>query len=312
MKKITAILISVIMSAAVFSGCGNKISDSSAGSASDTSSDASADVSSETGETSSEEETSIKELETNGDYTKAYSEKIKGGVYAMDGVITMPMFGETPMAVKVNGSDLYANITTLGVYVEVYQVDGKTYNLMPQVQSYMVTEAKTLQELGVSTYDLPSGSSYLRSYEENGLIVEEFEIPTVVVADDVSEDVQIDLGDNTSYVAKYYFDNSGLLKKVVSETPMLGETVFEINSLTFDDVVIELPDLSEWTEMKEGEQLDKAASLKMGLAIYGITEEMITDAGYTYEQLAEMEEEEVTEILTKIAEDNGLSFDLQL
>ena len=305
MKKTIAVIASVLMCAAVFAGCGKKTEDSSAP-ATETTTTTAEEVSS-VEDTSSEDESARKEIETNGDYAKAYTEKIAGGVYSIDAVINMPMFGETPMTVKVNGNDLYANITTLGVNVEVYQVDGKTYNMMPQVQSYMITESKTLQELGVSTYELPAEAKFLGSYEENGLIVEKFELPTVTVSEDISLDVSIDGG---SYEAEYYFDNSGNLKQIKTEVPLLGETVFEVKNISFDDVTIELPDLTDWTEMKEGEQLDKAATIKMGLSIYGVTEEMLTEAGYTYEQLAEMEEDEVTEIITKIAEDNGLTFEL--
>lgn len=305
MKKTIAVIASVLMCAAVFAGCGKKTEDSSAP-ATETTTTTAEEVSS-VEDTSSEDESTRKEIETNGDYAKAYTEKIAGGVYSIDAVINMPMFGETPMTVKVNGNDLYANITTLGVNVEVYQVDGKTYNMMPQVQSYMITESKTLQELGVSTYELPAEAKFLGSYEENGLIVEKFELPTVTVSEDISLDASIDGG---SYEAEYYFDNSGNLKQIKTEVPLLGETVFEVKNISFDDVTIELPDLTDWTEMKEGEQLDKAATIKMGLSIYGVTEEMLTEAGYTYEQLAEMEEDEVTEIITKIAEDNGLTFEL--
>lgn len=305
MKKTIAVIASVLMCAAVFAGCGKKTEDSSAP-ATETTTTTAEEVSS-VEDTSSEDESTRKEIETNGDYAKAYTEKIAGGVYSIDAVINMPMFGETPMTVKVNGNDLYANITTLGVNVEVYQVDGKTYNMMPQVQSYMITESKTLQELGVSTYELPAEAKFLGSYEENGLIVEKFELPTVTASEDISLDVSIDGG---SYEAEYYFDNSGNLKQIKTEVPLLGETVFEVKNISFDDVTIELPDLTDWTEMKEGEQLDKAATIKMGLSIYGVTEEMLTEAGYTYEQLAEMEEDEVTEIITKIAEDNGLTFEL--
>lgn len=305
MKKTIAVIASVLMCAAVFAGCGKKTEDSSAP-ATETTTTTAEEVSS-VEDTSSEDESTRKEIETNGDYAKAYTEKIAGGVYSIDAVINMPMFGETPMTVKVNGNDLYANITTLGVNVEVYQVDGKTYNMMPQVQSYMITESKTLQELGVSTYELPAEAKFLGSYEENGLIVEKFELPTVTVSEDISLDASVDGG---SYEAEYYFDNSGNLKQIKTEVPLLGETVFEVKNISFDDVTIELPDLTDWTEMKEGEQLDKAATIKMGLSIYGVTEEMLTEAGYTYEQLAEMEEDEVTEIITKIAEDNGLTFEL--
>lgn len=305
MKKTIAVIASVLMFAAVLAGCGKKAEDSSAP-ATETTTTTAEEVSS-VEDTSSEDESTRKEIETNGDYAKAYTEKIAGGVYSIDAVINMPMFGETPMTVKVNGNDLYANITTLGVNVEVYQVDGKTYNMMPQVQSYMITESKTLQELGVSTYELPAEAKFLGSYEENGLIVEKFELPTVTVSEDISLDASIDGG---SYEAEYYFDNSGNLKQIKTEVPLLGETVFEVKNISFDDVTIELPDLTDWTEMKEGEQLDKAATIKMGLSIYGVTEEMLTEAGYTYEQLAEMEEDEVTEIITKIAEDNGLTFEL--
>ena len=305
MKKTIAVIASVLMCAAVFAGCGKKTEDSSAP-ATETTTTTAEEVSS-VEDTSSEDESTRKEIETNGDYAKAYTEKIAGGVYSIDAVINMPMFGETPMTVKVNGNDLYANITTLGVNVEVYQVDGKTYNMMPQVQSYMITESKTLQELGVSTYELPAEAKFLGSYEENGLIVEKFELPTVTVSEDISLDASVDGG---SYEAEYYFDNSGNLKQIKTEVPLLGETVFEVKNISFDDVTIELPDLTDWTEMKEGEQLDKAATIKMGLSIYGVTEEMLTEAGYTYEQLADMEEDEVTEIITKIAEDNGLTFEL--
>ena len=303
MKKKTAAALSFLMAAAMLAGCGNKIDNNSAETTTTTTA---ASVSETVTEPVSSDDTHEETVDTKGEYTKAYTEKLKKGVYAMDATVTTSMFGETPLSFKVNGEDLYVKMSTMGIDVEVYQKEGKSYNLMPQMKTYVVSKATTLEQQGVNNYALNDGAEYLGNESEEGLIVEKYKLPILTVSSDISLDISIDAG---SYECKYYYTKSGDLKKIFVNSPSTGETTVEINSLSFEDVTIELPDLTDWTEMTQGEKLDKVATIKMGLAVYGVTDEMVEKAGYTYEQLAEMDEQEVTEVLTKIAEDNGLNFD---
>ncbi|MBR6102078.1 MAG: hypothetical protein IKP95_06610 [Ruminococcus sp.] len=302
MKKTAATALALIAAGMLLCSCGGKeISGAPVTSAPETTT-----TPAETAPESSEEDSSEEIIETNGEYAKEFTRKIESGVYALEGTVQTAMFGESPMSVKVSGEDLYVKMTTMGIDVEVCQIDGVAYNLMPQMKTYTVSKATTVEQQGVNTYALSESAKFIGNEMEDGLIVEKYEIPIIVNKTDVSIDLGIDGG---SYECRYYFDTNKELKKVSGNLPATGETVFTVTGLSFEDIKIELPDLTDWTELKQGEKLDKVATIKMGLAAYGVTEEMVTAAGYTYEQLAEMDEAEVTEILTKIAEDNGLTFD---
>ncbi|MBR6044912.1 MAG: hypothetical protein IKP47_04675 [Ruminococcus sp.] len=299
MKKIT--LIAAAAAALLLASCSSGESSSAAETTASTTTTTSAVT-----EAVSSDDTSEEPVDTKGELAKAYTEKIKGGVFAYEADINVSNFGETPLSVKVNGDDIYVKKTTVSIDVEVYQTGGKAYNLMPAMKTYVVSDATTLDQQGVSDYALSSNATFVKSYKQDGFTVEEFEVPVLSVDPDVSLAISLDAGSNT---VKYCFDDSGELKKIITDAGGLGDTVIVFKSLTFENVSIEMPDLTDWTEMKSGEQLDKVSTIKMGLARYGVTEEMVTAAGYTYEQLAEMEEQEVTDILVKIAEDNGLDFD---
>ena len=254
---------------------------------------------------SAPEESSVPVVETNGEYTKEYSEKIAQKAYSLDALTSSAHLPEKPMIVKVNGDDLYVKMSMGIVEVEVCQKDGKAYNLLPNLKSYSVSEATTLEKQGVTMYALPENARYVGNEMKDGLIVEVYEFPGVAVKNET--DVEIDLP-ISYYQVRYYYSADKQLKKISLNDPVKGETTVTVNSLTFEDVSIELPDLTGWTEMNDSQQLDKVSSIKLALAIYGVTEEMVTKAGYTYEQIAEMDEEQATDVLVKIAEDNGLDF----
>ena len=112
------------------------------------------------------------------------------------------------------------------------------------------------------------------------------------------------LGGNTQM--KYYFDSDGTLKKIIVDAPLIGKTAIEFKSIKFEEVDVSLPDLSGMTEIKQGETLDNKSKITMTMSLLGITEDMLKKAGSSSEELAKLSDEEIVSFLTKVAKDNGL------
>ena len=330
MKKICAFIVSVIVAAAALTACGN--GDSSSSKAESISSAASAESTAEstadsTPESKAEEpkESKPEPVESKADESKAdeskleeskaeapkgdksgwgplakeYTEKLAGGVYTIDMTVKSDLTGEMPMQVEVNGQNAHLKTKTMGIEMEVYLVDGKTYSLMPSMNAYTVTDNSSLADQNINTYALADNAQLTESGEEDGMKTETYKIP-------VNSSGNTSL--NLDTTVKYYFDADGNLKKILSSAPILGDTTVDINSVTFEDVNISLPDLSGMTKLEQNGQgqVDPKDAVKMTMSLLGISEDMVTKAGYTVEQLAGMETDKMAEVLADIAKKNGV------
>ncbi|MBR6874469.1 MAG: hypothetical protein IKN17_13270 [Ruminococcus sp.] len=329
MKKICALILSVIISAAAFVGCGDADSSSTAESKADTVSsqaagaDSSADsaaesaaestaestadsgpadVQSETDSDTDESKAPVEVLEGWGDLAKAYTEKLRGGSYAIDMTITSELSGEMPVVLRTSGGNSYIKMTTSGVEIEAYIIDGKAYSLIPSMNAYSVTENGEGIMNSVSTYGLSDNALYTGSEEKDGYTVENYIIP-VFITGDVSASVDPDNSLNTK--VSYYFQGEEL-KKIVADSPLMGETTLTMNSLSFDVDPVELPDISGMTKIDQDTVKDPASSVKMTMALLGITEDMVTKSGYTIDQLAALDADKLAETLVRVAKDNGI------
>ena len=283
MKKILAAALSLVMCAAFMTGCGDtdsssskadkKDSSSSVSSAADTESSSEADQSSSEADTSSEADASSDESSEApageaGPLTQAFAEKLKEGNYAIETKTTIPGMedlgmNETNMSIKMNGEDFYINVDLFGMAIEVTKLGDKCIAVVPEEKSY--TEVSP-DELGI---DLSQFQSYIPndkgtftgSAEEDGFTVESYSVP-----------LDVELGEGVSMteapkdtVVKYYYDANGDIKKIVTDTGIMGESTMEITSLTVGGVTIELPDttglkLVTKEEMEAAEQAESNES----------------------------------------------------
>ena len=225
-----------------------------------------------------------------GELTKAYNEKIGTNVFSMDVKVDMPMLGqETDMKYSRNGDDFNMTANLLGMNMDVYKVGNKAVALLPDLDAYIEMSEDQLSSFSMDTYALEEGAIFDGTEEKDGFTVENYTL---------DED-----GTETKYA--YYYDDKGDLKKVVLSNDWTGEVTAEYNNLTFDAVDIKLPDTSG-LEKYDPENPSPEMGMKMMCAMFGITPEMVEKSGYTYKKLAELEEDKQMEVLTKIAEDNGL------
>ena len=330
MKRICALVAALIAAASCFASCGSGDSSSSAAevvsssqadssaagqteSAADSSSEAPAEssaaesVSESVAESKAESAASDSSSEAAkgdrsgwGPLAKDYTERLEGGVYSVDMTVSSAMTGDISMLLEVNGKNAHmkTNYKVQGTDVEAYIIDGKTYSLLPAMNAYTVSENGSIEDQKINTYALADNAELLETGEEDGLKTETYKIPLG------SENAAVEFFNTV----KFYFDDNGNAKKIVAEAPVMGSTTVVINSLVFEDVTVELPDLSGMTRLEEGaaSEVDPKDALKMTMSMLGITEEMLTKSGYTVDQLAAMDSEEMITLLAKIAQENGI------
>ncbi|MBR6337858.1 MAG: hypothetical protein IKR76_09050 [Ruminococcus sp.] len=260
MKKLLAFTLSLVMSAAFLTACGDedssskKSKDSSATSSSaaaedsskgdessdagDASSDA-GDASSDAGDANSDEKPAA---EGDGALTKAYTEKMKEGNYAIEMKASV-MGMDTNIALKQNGDDMYALLDLFGEQMEIYKIGDSATVVMPSEKQYGEVPADQIAAYtgSVSTYTIDENSTFVGTSEEDGMTVETFKVPMEM---ELGEGVTVGDDADTDNEVKYYYDADGNLKKIVTTSPMIGESAVEITSLKFGDVKIELPDRS--------------------------------------------------------------------
>ncbi len=298
MKKISAMIIALMMTCMAFTSCGGSEESSSKADES-TASDTTASASGEQEADGEEQESDGAVVEgATGDLAKNYTEKINSGEYTADLTITSDYLGEIPYVITVKDGNFYVKMSAMGVNVEYYSVDGTVYMLMPDAQMYSIEEDVSLEDMGIDTFGIDDSYTYVETKEDGDYTVEVYSAVSMETEDEEADD------ESLSDTVSYYFDSEGELKKITSSSDYMGNTTVEINSIAYevaDDIV--LPDLTDWVEMSDDTELDDASAMKLSLSMFGITEEDVTSAGYTYEQLAEMEDEELMTVLEELGVD---------
>lgn len=244
MKKVTAIICSVIMSCAMFVSCGDESSSSKAEETS----------SAVTSEVSADDTSDSKAAETNSDatYAAAYTEKLKDGNFSIEMTTESDYTGAFTIKMESSGENFHMYMD-LGEYgaTDTYYLDGKMYTLEEATKTYMVFDMSD-EEVGgedaVSTgFGLEDDYDFVSSEEtDDGLICETYSFVDEMLAADSETEVD-------PSTVKYYFDkSSGDLKKI--EVSQMGITqtgiiqTVTVNSFVVGDVEITLPDLTDWTE----------------------------------------------------------------
>lgn len=287
MKKITAVVCSILMACTFAVGCGSSDDETSSSkaessSAAETSSQAAESESSqqeesqteqteskqEADDTAASDDSSVKSNSEGGKLTQAYTESLSDGSFSLDRTIESEYTGEINMVLELVDTDMHLKMDAMGM--DMYYVGGEMYMLDSTLKTY-AKEAVTPEELGMtdmdeSAYGLDDSYTFVSSEEtEDGFICETFDMDT----SELGLDSLLDSSDDTdtTYQSKYYFDKeTEALKKIEVVSMGISETV-TINSFNGDIEAIELPDFSGWTEQTYEEFLGADESLELDVTL---------------------------------------------
>lgn len=249
MKKITALLVSLIMSCAVMAGCSDSSSSSSSKADSSTSK---AETSAAADESTASEAGTATNLEDT--LTAQYTKKIQGESLAIDMTVASE-YGDESAVVEIAGGNMHMKMNVMGMDMDIYAIDGVMYTLDSESKTYYTVDMEESiddfkSEIG---YGIDDSYKFISSETtDDGLICETFEN---------TEDLGIELGsgvtldtsesDDRSFKTtfKYYFnaDTKDLVKiETISD---VTTTTVTVNSFTTENVEVKLPDdFDSWTE----------------------------------------------------------------
>lgn len=249
MKKITALLVSLIMSCAVMAGCSDSSSSSSSKADSSTSK---AETSAAADESTASEAGTATNLEDT--LTAQYTKKIQGESLAIDMTVASE-YGDESAVVEIAGGNMHMKMNVMGMDMDIYAIDGVMYTLDSESKTYYTVDMEESiddfkSEIG---YGIDDSYKFISSETtDDGLICETFEN---------TEDLGIELGsgvtldtsesDDRSFKTtfKYYFnaDTNDLVKiETISD---VTTTTVTVNSFKTENVEVKLPDdFDSWTE----------------------------------------------------------------
>lgn len=249
MKKITALLVSLIMSYSVMAGCSDSSSSSSSKADSSTSK---AETSAAADESTASEAGTATNLEDT--LTAQYTKKIQGESLAID-ITVASEYGDESAVVEIAGGNMHMKMNVMGMDMDIYAIDGVMYTLDSESKTYYTVDMEESiddfkSEIG---YGIDDSYKFISSETtDDGLICETFEN---------TEDLGIELGsgvtldtsesDDRSFKTtfKYYFnaDTKDLVKiETISD---VTTTTVTVNSFKTENVEVKLPDdFDSWTE----------------------------------------------------------------
>lgn len=248
MKKITALLVSLIMSCAVMAGC----SDSSSSSSSKADSTSKAETSAAADESTASEAGTATDLEDT--LTAQYTKKIQGESLAIDMTVASE-YDNSSAVVEIAGGNMHMKMNFMGVDMDIYNIDGVMYTLDSESKTYYTVD----MEESIDDFKSEIGYGINDSYKfisskttDDGLICETFE-STEDPDIELESGVTLDTSDSDDYsfttTFKYYF-NADTKDIVKIETISDGSTTtVTVNSFTTENVEVKLPDdFDSWTE----------------------------------------------------------------
>lgn len=275
MKKITALLVSLIMSCAVMAGCSDSSSSSSSKADSSTSK---AETSAAADESTASEAGTATDLEDT--LTAQYTKKIQGESLAIDMTVASE-YGDESAVVEIAGGNMHMKMNVMGMDMDIYAIDGVMYTLDSESKTYYTVDMEESiddfkSEIG---YGIDDSYKFISSETtDDGLICETFEntddlgieLESGVTLDTSESD---DLSFKTTF--KYYY-NADTKDLVKIETISDGTTTtVTVNSFTTENVEVKLPDdFDSWTEQ----------SFDLG------TDDILDDAELNFEAEAESAE----------------------
>lgn len=275
MKKITALLVSLIMSCAVMAGCSDSSSSSSSKADSSTSK---AETSAAADESTASEAGTATNLEDT--LTAQYTKKIQGESLAIDMTVASE-YGDESAVVEIAGGNMHMKMNVMGMDMDIYAIDGVMYTLDSESKTYYTVD----MEESIDDFKSEIGYGINDSYKfissettDDGLICETFEntddlgieLESGVTLDTSESD---DLSFKTTF--KYYY-NADTKDLVKIETISDGTTTtVTVNSFKTENVEVKLPDdFDSWT--KQSFNMD--------------TDDILDDAELNFESEAESAE----------------------
>ena len=249
MKKITALLVSLIMSCAVMAGCSDSSSSSSSKADSSTSK---AETSAAADESTASEAGTATNLEDT--LTAQYTKKIQGESLAIDMTVASE-YGDESAVVEIAGGNMHMKMNVMGMDMDIYAIDGVMYTLDSESKTYYTVDMEESiddfkSEIG---YGIDDSYKFISSETtDDGLICETFE-NTEDLGIELESGVTLDTSDSDDYsfktTFKYYY-NADTKDLVKIETISDGSTTtVTVNSFTTENVEVKLPDdFDSWTE----------------------------------------------------------------
>ena len=249
MKKITALLVSLIMSCAVMAGCSDSSSSSSSKADSSTSK---AETSAAADESTASEAGTATDLEDT--LTAQYTKKIQGESLAIDMTVASE-YGDESAVVEIAGGNMHMKMNVMGMDMDIYAIDGVMYTLDSESKTYYTVDMEESiddfkSEIG---YGIDDSYKFISSETtDDGLICETFE-STEDLGIELESGVTLDTSesDDRSFKTtfKYYFnaDTKDLVKiETISD---VTTTTVTVNSFKTENVEVKLPDdFDSWTK----------------------------------------------------------------
>lgn len=257
MKKITALLVSLIMSCAVMAGCSDSSSSSSSKADSSTSK---AETSAAADESTASEAGTATNLEDT--LTAQYTKKIQGESLAIDMTVASE-YGDESAVVEIAGGNMHMKMNVMGMDMDIYAIDGVMYTLDSESKTYYTVD----MEESIDDFKSEIGYGINDSYKfissettDDGLICETFE-STEDLGNELESGVTLDTSesDDRSFKTtfKYYFnaDTKDLVKiETISD---VTTTTVTVNSFKTENVEVKLPDdFDSWTKQSSNMDTD--------------------------------------------------------